>query len=114
MEQYSDKANKGQLNCLALYSPQDNKVEIVANDAGERVTPAVVCIQDEEVVTGLAAKQGLVRHGPRTIVGILKAISASGNLLMILIFFFILVGIENMLLASYKNVRIFCFLIYSF
>ncbi|XP_018019096.1 heat shock 70 kDa protein 14, partial [Hyalella azteca] len=56
-------------------------VNIVANAGGDRVTPAVVAVHDDEVVTGLAAKQGLVRHGQRSVLGVLRDISASEPLL---------------------------------
>lgn len=56
---------------------QDNNVNVVANAGGERVTPAVVAVHDDEVVTGLAAKQGLQRFGARSVLGVLRDISAS-------------------------------------
>ncbi|XP_015592828.1 heat shock 70 kDa protein 14 [Cephus cinctus] len=48
--------------CLAIY--KDDNVDVVANDAGDRVTAAVVAFNDSEKVIGLAAKTGLFRNGP--------------------------------------------------
>ncbi|XP_018019097.1 heat shock 70 kDa protein 14-like, partial [Hyalella azteca] len=65
--------------CVAVN--KNGLVNIVANAGGDRVTPAVVAVHDDEVVTGLAAKQGLVRHGQRSVLGVLRDISASEPLL---------------------------------
>ncbi|KAK0167607.1 hypothetical protein PV327_004981 [Microctonus hyperodae] len=52
--------------CLALY--KDENVDVVANHAGDRVTAAVIAFNDTETVTGSAAKSGLFRNGPVTVV----------------------------------------------
>lgn len=36
---------------------QDGRVDVVANDAGHRVTPTSVGWNDKELLTGLSAKQ---------------------------------------------------------
>ncbi|XP_076332703.1 heat shock 70 kDa protein 14-like isoform X2 [Tachypleus tridentatus] len=51
--------------CLALH--KEGKTEVIANDAGDRVTPAVVAFTNNEVSVGLAAKQGLVRNAASTV-----------------------------------------------
>jgi molecular chaperone DnaK (HSP70) len=52
------------VSCLSVH--KDLRVEVVANDAGERVTPAaVVFAGNAEVLTGLSAKQFLARF-PRS------------------------------------------------
>ncbi|XP_074644816.1 heat shock 70 kDa protein 14-like isoform X3 [Tubulanus polymorphus] len=51
--------------CLALY--KDGKVDVVANDAGERVTPAVVAFTDHDEAVGLSAKQGIIRNAANTV-----------------------------------------------
>lgn len=56
-------------------------MEVAANAGGDRVTPAVVAVHDDEVVTGLSAKQGLARHGSRSVFGVLRDISATGELI---------------------------------
>ncbi|XP_015519968.1 heat shock 70 kDa protein 14 isoform X1 [Neodiprion lecontei] len=48
--------------CLAIF--KDDNVDVVANEAGERVTAAVVAFNETEEVIGLAAKAGLFRNGP--------------------------------------------------
>ncbi|KAM9310900.1 heat shock 70 kDa protein 14 [Gastrophryne carolinensis] len=52
--------------CVAVY--KDGRADVVANDAGDRVTPAVVGFLDNEVLVGLAAKQSRVRNAANTIV----------------------------------------------
>ena len=47
-------------SCLAVH--KDYSANVVANDAGSRVTPTSVCFsEDEEVLTGLSARQMLAR-----------------------------------------------------
>ncbi|XP_076053287.1 heat shock 70 kDa protein 14-like [Oratosquilla oratoria] len=63
--------------CIAVN--KDGKVEVVANAAGDRVTPAVVAYHESEVVSGLPAKQGIIRHGQSTVQYVLKAIAAEDS-----------------------------------
>ncbi|KAK7075953.1 hypothetical protein SK128_018554 [Halocaridina rubra] len=56
--------------CLAVI--KDGRFEVVANASGDRVTPAVVAYHDNEVVTGLAAKHGIIRHAASTIQHVLR------------------------------------------
>ncbi|CAH1265015.1 HSPA14 [Branchiostoma lanceolatum] len=51
--------------CLA--TQKDGKADVVANEDGQRVTPAVVAYTDTEMVVGLAAKQGWIRNAANTI-----------------------------------------------
>jgi molecular chaperone DnaK (HSP70) len=37
------------------------------NEAGDRQTPAVVAINDDEILTGLSAKQNIIRNAENTI-----------------------------------------------
>uniref|UniRef100_A0AAR2KCF9 Heat shock 70 kDa protein 14 n=1 Tax=Pygocentrus nattereri TaxID=42514 RepID=A0AAR2KCF9_PYGNA len=52
---------------LGLFS-QDGRADVVANDAGDRVTPAVVAYRDTEQIVGIAAKQGRIRNAANTVV----------------------------------------------
>ncbi|XP_069703029.1 heat shock 70 kDa protein 14-like [Periplaneta americana] len=52
--------------CLALY--KDGKIEVIANDSGNRVTPAVVAFNETETIVGLAAKSGIARNGSVTVI----------------------------------------------
>ncbi|XP_045102012.1 heat shock 70 kDa protein 14-like isoform X3 [Portunus trituberculatus] len=61
--------------CIAVN--KDGKFEVVANAAGDRVTPAVVAYHDMEVVTGLAAKQGMIRHAANTIQNVLRVVGTT-------------------------------------
>uniref|UniRef100_A0A8C4QS64 Uncharacterized protein n=1 Tax=Eptatretus burgeri TaxID=7764 RepID=A0A8C4QS64_EPTBU len=54
----------------ACHSSKDGHVDVVANDAGDRVTPAVVAFCDGETLVGLAAKQGRIRNANNTVVGV--------------------------------------------
>uniref|UniRef100_UPI00358EF0D2 heat shock 70 kDa protein 14 isoform X2 n=1 Tax=Myxine glutinosa TaxID=7769 RepID=UPI00358EF0D2 len=54
--------------CVAVC--KDGHVDVVANDAGDRVTPAVVAFCDGETLVGLAAKQGRIRNANSTVVGV--------------------------------------------
>jgi len=51
--------------CIAV--SKEGKTDVVANDAGDRVTPAMVGFSDSEIVVGLAAKQGRIRNRANTI-----------------------------------------------
>ncbi|KAG8440013.1 hypothetical protein GDO86_005980 [Hymenochirus boettgeri] len=51
--------------CVAVY--KDGRADVVANDSGDRVTPAVVGYLENEVIVGLAAKQSRVRNAANTV-----------------------------------------------
>lgn len=51
--------------CLAV--SKDGKTDVVANAAGDRVTPAMVAFTDTEIVVGVAAKQGRLRNASNTV-----------------------------------------------
>ncbi|KAG8515970.1 Heat shock 70 kDa protein 14 [Galemys pyrenaicus] len=56
----------------ALWNPrssfrEDGRADVVANDAGDRVTPAVVAYSENEEVVGLAAKQSRIRNISNTV-----------------------------------------------
>ena len=46
---------------LCIYL-QDGRADVVANDAGDRVTPAIVAYSKNEDVVGLAGKQSRIRN----------------------------------------------------
>lgn len=50
---------------------------MVANDAGDRVTPAVVAYRDSEQIVGIAAKQGRVRNAANTVVKVKQVLGRS-------------------------------------
>ncbi|CAB1346344.1 unnamed protein product [Coregonus sp. 'balchen'] len=56
---------------------QDGRAEVVANDAGDRVTPAVVAYRDTEQIVGIAAKQGRVRNAANTVVKVKQVLGRS-------------------------------------
>jgi heat shock protein 5 len=43
---------------------------VVANDSGDRLTPAVVAFTDREVLVGAAAKQQLTRNAPNSVANV--------------------------------------------
>ncbi|XP_005090872.1 heat shock 70 kDa protein 14 [Aplysia californica] len=51
--------------CVAVY--RDGRTDVVANDLGDRVTPAVVAFTDHEASVGAAAKQGIIRNANNTV-----------------------------------------------
>ncbi|XP_061618754.1 heat shock 70 kDa protein 14 [Phyllopteryx taeniolatus] len=51
--------------CVAIF--KDGRADVIANDAGDRVTPAVVAYRDNEQLVGIAAKQGRVRNAANTV-----------------------------------------------
>uniref|UniRef100_A0A8C5PHD9 Heat shock protein family A (Hsp70) member 14 n=1 Tax=Leptobrachium leishanense TaxID=445787 RepID=A0A8C5PHD9_9ANUR len=63
--------------CSAVY--KDGRADVVANDAGDRVTPAVVGFLEKEVIVGLAAKQSRVRNATNTIVKVKQILGRSPN-----------------------------------
>ncbi|KAM9309759.1 heat shock 70 kDa protein 14 [Pholidichthys leucotaenia] len=58
--------------CVAIF--KDGRADVVANDAGDRVTPAVVGYRDTEQIVGIAAKQGRVRNAANTVVKVKKVL----------------------------------------
>ncbi|XP_047431392.1 heat shock 70 kDa protein 14 [Mugil cephalus] len=52
--------------CVAIF--KDGRADVVANDAGDRVTPAVVGYRETEQIVGIAAKQGRIRNAANTVV----------------------------------------------
>ena len=42
---------------MCVAAEKDSNVDVIANDAGDRVTPAVVGMNEGEILVGLSAKQ---------------------------------------------------------
>ncbi|XP_023148866.2 heat shock 70 kDa protein 14 [Amphiprion ocellaris] len=63
--------------CVAIY--KDGRADVVANDAGDRVTPAVVGYRDTEQIVGIAAKQGRVRNAANTVVRVKQILGRRFN-----------------------------------
>ncbi|XP_028620722.1 heat shock 70 kDa protein 14 isoform X1 [Grammomys surdaster] len=61
--------------CVAVY--KDGRADVVANDAGDRVTPAIVAYSDREQVVGLAAKQSRIRNISSTVVKVKQILGRS-------------------------------------
>ncbi|XP_028305732.1 heat shock 70 kDa protein 14 [Gouania willdenowi] len=61
--------------CVAVL--KDGCADVVANDAGDRVTPAVVAYRDTEQIVGIAAKQGRVRNATNTVVKVKQVLGRS-------------------------------------
>ncbi|XP_006007877.1 heat shock 70 kDa protein 14 [Latimeria chalumnae] len=61
--------------CVAVY--KDGRADVVANDAGDRVTPAVVAYREHEEIVGLAAKQGRIRNATNTVVKVKQILGRS-------------------------------------
>ncbi|NWI72401.1 HSP7E protein, partial [Dryoscopus gambensis] len=63
--------------CAAVY--KDGRADVVANDAGDRVTPAVVAFSESEEVVGLAAKQSRIRNISNTVVKVKQILGRSSG-----------------------------------
>uniref|UniRef100_A0A665W913 Heat shock 70 kDa protein 14 n=1 Tax=Echeneis naucrates TaxID=173247 RepID=A0A665W913_ECHNA len=63
--------------CVAIF--KDGRADVVANDAGDRVTPAVVGYRDTEQIVGIAAKQGRVRNAANTVVKVKQVLGRSSD-----------------------------------
>ncbi|XP_050180854.1 heat shock 70 kDa protein 14 [Myiozetetes cayanensis] len=63
--------------CAAVY--KDGRADVVANDAGDRVTPAVVAFSESEEVVGLAAKQSRIRNISNTVVKVKQILGRSAG-----------------------------------
>ncbi|KAM6437228.1 heat shock 70 kDa protein 14 [Liasis olivaceus] len=63
--------------CAAVF--KDGRADVVANDAGDRVTPAVVAFSEKEEVVGLAAKQNRVRNLSNTVVKVKQILGRSSG-----------------------------------
>lgn len=61
--------------CVAVY--KDGRADVVANDAGDRVTPAIVAYSENEQVVGLAAKQSRIRNISSTVVKVKQILGRS-------------------------------------
>ncbi|XP_068611306.1 heat shock 70 kDa protein 14-like [Brachionichthys hirsutus] len=61
--------------CVAIF--RDGQAGVVANDAGDRVTPAVVSYRDTEQIVGIAAKQGRVRNSANTVIKVKQVLGRS-------------------------------------
>lgn len=61
--------------CVAVF--KDGRADVVANDAGDRVTPAVVAFRDTEQIVGIAAKQGRIRNAANTVVKVKQILGRS-------------------------------------
>ncbi|XP_029016936.1 heat shock 70 kDa protein 14 isoform X1 [Betta splendens] len=62
---------------LTSLTSKDGRADVVANDAGDRVTPAVVAYRDTEQIVGIAAKQGRVRNAANTVVKVKQVLGRS-------------------------------------
>ncbi|XP_010996547.1 heat shock 70 kDa protein 14 isoform X1 [Camelus dromedarius] len=63
--------------CVAVY--KDGRADVVANDAGDRVTPAVVAYSENEEVVGLAAKQSRIRNISNTVMKVKQILGRSSE-----------------------------------
>ncbi|XP_027449175.1 heat shock 70 kDa protein 14 isoform X2 [Callorhinus ursinus] len=63
--------------CVAVY--KDGRADVVANDAGDRVTPAVVAYIENEEVVGLAAKQSRIRNISNTVMKVKQILGRSSD-----------------------------------
>lgn len=54
----------------SLAISKDGRTSVVANDSGDRLTPAVVAFTDREVLVGAAAKQQLTRNAPNSVANV--------------------------------------------
>uniref|UniRef100_A0A667YHR7 Heat shock protein 14 n=1 Tax=Myripristis murdjan TaxID=586833 RepID=A0A667YHR7_9TELE len=63
--------------CACVAICKDGRADVVANDAGDRVTPAVVAYTDTEQIVGIAAKQGRVRNAANTVVKVKQVLGRS-------------------------------------
>ncbi|XP_039871014.1 heat shock 70 kDa protein 14 isoform X3 [Simochromis diagramma] len=61
--------------CVAIF--KDGRADVVANDAGDRVTPTVVGYRDTEQIVGIAAKQGRVRNAASTVIKVKQVLGRS-------------------------------------
>uniref|UniRef100_A0A8C0EUK6 Heat shock protein family A (Hsp70) member 14 n=1 Tax=Bubo bubo TaxID=30461 RepID=A0A8C0EUK6_BUBBB len=62
-----------------LIGCSDGRADVVANDAGDRVTPAVVAFSESEEVVGLAAKQSRIRNISNTVVKVKQILGRSSG-----------------------------------
>ncbi|XP_071782531.1 heat shock 70 kDa protein 14 [Centroberyx gerrardi] len=63
--------------CACVATFKDGRADVVANDAGDRVTPVVVAYRDTEQIVGIAAKQGRVRNAANTVVKVKQVLGRS-------------------------------------
>ncbi|XP_028670924.1 heat shock 70 kDa protein 14 [Erpetoichthys calabaricus] len=63
--------------CVAVF--KDGRADVVANDSGDRVTPAVVAFREKEKIVGLTAKQGRIRNATNTVVKVKQILGRSCN-----------------------------------
>ncbi|MGH0130314.1 UNVERIFIED_CONTAM: hypothetical protein FKN15_069117 [Acipenser sinensis] len=61
--------------CVAIF--KDGRADVIANDSGDRVTPAVIAYREREQIVGLAAKQGRIRNASNTVVKVKQILGRS-------------------------------------
>uniref|UniRef100_A0A3P8PW45 Heat shock 70 kDa protein 14 n=1 Tax=Astatotilapia calliptera TaxID=8154 RepID=A0A3P8PW45_ASTCA len=73
------KCTKEHRNCTQATAAfqHDGRADVVANDAGDRVTPTVVGYRDTEQIVGIAAKQGRVRNAASTVIKVKQVLGRS-------------------------------------
>lgn len=52
---------------MTIAYSKDDKLSIIVNEAGDRYTPSVLAINENEYSVGLPAKQNLIRNSKNTI-----------------------------------------------
>ncbi|XP_038597423.1 heat shock 70 kDa protein 14 [Tachyglossus aculeatus] len=65
--------------CAGVAVYKDGRADVVANDAGDRVTPAIVAYSDNEEVVGLAAKQNRIRNISNTVIKVKQILGRSSE-----------------------------------
>ena len=90
-------------SCVAVW--EHDRVEIIANDQGNRTTPSYVAFTDTERFVGDAAKNQAAINPVNTIFG--KKMSSKCILLLEIFFFFLNVDWYPLLLASF-SIRALC------
>lgn len=56
-------------SCAGVWIPKKNRVEIIPNEQGNKITPSMVAFNDTEVLVGEGAKNQISRNPTNTIYG---------------------------------------------
>ncbi|GKG09087.1 heat shock cognate 70 kDa protein-like protein, partial [Tanacetum coccineum] len=63
-------------SCVAIWFDNKNRVEIILNEQGNRITPSCVAFNDSELLVGESAKSQIARNPANTVFDVKRLIGS--------------------------------------